>query len=99
MYSRLAPANGLGESGTSAYFHHWNANKPGTTLFLHEHPTSRALNGETDRGETLTVRRGPDGTESVIEVSANPLHDAKGRIRANRREDDDPGVSLRKRRA
>jgi hypothetical protein len=25
--------------------------------------------------------------------------DAKGRIRANRREDDDPGVSLRKRRA
>ena len=63
----------------------WQHDRPrtlaGTSLFLHEYPTSRALNGETVRGETLTIRRHPDGAESVIEVSANPLHDAKGRIR------------------
>ena len=63
----------------------WHNDRPrtlaGTSLFLHEHPTSRALNGETVRGETLTVRRGQEGAGSVIEVSANPLHDANGRIR------------------
>ena len=63
----------------------WQHDRPrtlaGTSLFLHEHPTSRALNGETVRGETLTVRRHPEGAESVIEVSANPLHDANGRTR------------------
>ena len=63
----------------------WQHDRPraldGTTMFLHEHPTSRALHGETVRGQTLSVRRGPDGRSAVIEVSANPLHDADGRVR------------------
>ena len=63
----------------------WQADRPrtvpGTGLFLHEHPTSRALNGETVRGVTLAVRRGTDGIPVTIEVSANPLHDSAGRVR------------------
>ena len=52
----------------------------GTSLFMHEHPTARALRGESVRGQTLRVRRG-DGTAAVIEVNANPLRDSQGRIR------------------
>ena len=43
----------------------WQLDRPrtidGTSLFMHEHPTARALRGERVRGETLAVRRGPDG--------------------------------------
>ena len=63
----------------------WQHDRPrtlgGTTLFLHEHPTARALKGETVRGQTISVRRIADGHSAVIEVSANPLRDADGRIR------------------
>ena len=62
----------------------WQLDRPktleGTSLFMHEHPTARALRGERVRGETLTVRRGPDN-QVIIEVNANPLYDERGRIR------------------
>jgi len=48
---------------------------------MHEHPTARALRGERVRGETLSVRRGPDGSEQIIEVNSNPLYDEHGKIR------------------
>src|SRR4051812_32770013 len=47
---------------------------------MHEHPTARALRGERVRGETLSVRRGPEN-QVIIEVNANPLYDERGRIR------------------
>jgi signal transduction histidine kinase len=65
----------------------WRLDRPrtltGTTLFVHEHPTARALRGERVRGETLEVRRGRDGGPSVavIEVNSNPLYDAHKRVR------------------
>src|SRR6476646_9465035 len=41
----------------------WQLDRPrtidGTSLFMHEHPTARALRGERVRGETLAVKRGP----------------------------------------
>lgn len=62
----------------------WQMDRPktldGTSLFMHEHPTARALRGERVRGETLAVRRGPEG-QVIIEVNANPLYDERGRIR------------------
>jgi PAS domain S-box-containing protein len=62
----------------------WRVDRPrtldGTSLFVHEHPIARALRGQSVRGETLEVRR-PDGTLQVVEVSANALRDANGRIR------------------
>ncbi|MHB1862517.1 MAG: hybrid sensor histidine kinase/response regulator [Gemmatimonadaceae bacterium] len=62
----------------------WQLDRPrtldGTSLFVHEHPTARALRGERVRGERLEVRRGPDGA-IVIDVNANPLYDEHGRIR------------------
>ena len=63
----------------------WQLDRPrtltGTTLFVHEHPTARALRGERVRGETLEVRRGPRGTPAVIEVNSNPLYDPHRRVR------------------
>ena len=63
----------------------WQLDRPrtlqGTTLFVHEHPTARALRGERVRGETLEVRRGPGGMPAVIEVNSNPLYDPHRRIR------------------
>ena len=63
----------------------WQRDRPrtteGTSLFMHEHPTARALRGERVRGETLSVRRGPDGSEQIIEVNSNPLYDEHGKIR------------------
>jgi PAS domain S-box-containing protein len=63
----------------------WQLDRPrtltGTTLFVHEHPTARALRGERVRGETLEVRRGPAGTPAVIEVNSNPLYDPHRRVR------------------
>ena len=62
----------------------WQMDRPrtldGTSLFMHEHPTARALRGESVRGETLTVRRGQEG-QVIIDVNANPLYDERGRIR------------------
>jgi PAS domain S-box-containing protein len=62
----------------------WQVDRPktleGTSLFMHEHPTARALRGERVRGETLAVRRGPEN-QVIIEVNANPLYDERGRIR------------------
>ena len=62
----------------------WQLDRPktldGTSLFMHEHPTARALRGERVRGETLAVRRGPEN-QVIIEVNANPLYDERGRIR------------------
>jgi PAS domain S-box-containing protein len=62
----------------------WQFDRPktldGTSLFMHEHPTARALRGERVRGETLAVRRGPEN-QVIIEVNANPLYDERGRIR------------------
>jgi PAS domain S-box-containing protein len=52
----------------------------GASLFMHEHPTARALRGESVRGQTLAVRR-RDGTPAVIEVNSNPLRDSQGKIR------------------
>ena len=61
----------------------WQLDRPrtlgGTTLFVHEHPTARALRGERVRGETLEVRRG--GEPAVIEVNSNPLYDPHKRVR------------------
>jgi signal transduction histidine kinase len=63
----------------------WQLDRPrtltGTTLFVHEHPTARALRGERVRGETLEVRRGPVGDPAVIEVNSNPLYDPHKRVR------------------
>jgi PAS domain S-box-containing protein len=63
----------------------WQLDRPrtlgGTTLFVHEHPTARALRGERVRGETLEVRRGHDGQVAVIEVNSNPLYDPHKRVR------------------
>ncbi|MEP6620471.1 MAG: PAS domain-containing protein [bacterium] len=63
----------------------WQLDRPrtlaGVTLFVHEHPTARALRGERVRGETLEVRRGLGGTQAVIEVNSNPLFDAHRRVR------------------
>jgi len=57
----------------------WRADLPrrvdGTSLFVHEHPTARALRGEAVRNETMVVRRGETG-EQVVEVNSNPLRDA-----------------------
>jgi PAS domain S-box-containing protein len=51
----------------------WQLDRPrtidGTSLFMHEHPTARALRGERVRGETLAVKRGPDGRQVIIEVN------------------------------
>jgi PAS domain S-box-containing protein len=62
----------------------WQLDRPrtldGTSMFMHEHPTARALRGERVRGETLMVRRGPE-MQVVIDVNANPLYDERGRIR------------------
>lgn len=56
----------------------WRADLPrrvdGTSLFVHEHPTARALRGETVRNDTMLVRRGAAG-EQIIEVNSNPLRD------------------------
>ncbi|MDB4898917.1 MAG: hypothetical protein JWN53_725 [Gemmatimonadetes bacterium] len=63
----------------------WQLDRPrtltGTTLFVHEHPTARALRGERVRGETLEVRRGMGGEPAVIEVNSNPLYDPHKRVR------------------
>lgn len=63
----------------------WKLDRPktldGTTLFMHEHPTARALKGETVRGETFAVRRGAGHAAQVLEISSNPLRDAAGKIR------------------
>ena len=63
----------------------WQLDRPrtlgGTTLFVHEHPTARALRGERVRGETLEVRRGVSGEPAVIEVNSNPLYDPHKRVR------------------
>jgi PAS domain S-box-containing protein len=63
----------------------WQLDRPrtlsGTTLFVHEHPTARALRGERVRGETLEVRRGESGEPAVIEVNSNPLYDPHKRVR------------------
>lgn len=63
----------------------WQSDRPrrldGTSLFVHEHPTARALQGERVRGETLEVRRGSQGDTAVIEVNSNPLADERGRVR------------------
>lgn len=63
----------------------WQLDRPrtvdGTSLFMHEHPTARALRGERVRGETLAVRRGADGAPVIIEVNSNPLYDEHGKIR------------------
>ncbi|HEY7861091.1 MAG TPA: ATP-binding protein, partial [Gemmatimonadaceae bacterium] len=62
----------------------WQLDRPrttdGTSLFMHEHPTARALRGERVRGETLAVKRGADG-QVIIEVNSNPLYDELGKIR------------------
>ena len=61
----------------------WRADLPrradGTSLFVHEHPTARALRGEVVRNETMLVRRGPEG-EQIIEVNSNPLRDAASSV-------------------
>ncbi len=63
----------------------WQLDRPrtvdGTSLFMHEHPTARALRGERVRGETLAVKRGVDGAPVIIEVNSNPLYDEHGKIR------------------
>jgi PAS domain S-box-containing protein len=63
----------------------WQLDRPrtmeGTSLFMHEHPASRAMRGQRVRGEMLMVRRGPESTELIIEVNSNPLYDEQGRIR------------------
>jgi PAS domain S-box len=63
----------------------WQLDRPrtidGTSLFMHEHPTARALRGERVRGETLAVRRGTDSSRLIIEVNSNPLYDEHGKIR------------------
>ena len=62
----------------------WQTERPrsldGTALFMHEHPTARALRGETVRAEVLVVRRGAEGS-AIVEVNSNALHDPAGRVR------------------
>jgi PAS domain S-box-containing protein len=74
-----------GESNPQSLRELWQLDRPrtlaGTTLFVHEHPTARALRGERVRGETLEVRRGPEGDIAVIEVNSNPLYDPHKRVR------------------
>ena len=61
----------------------WRADLPrrvdGTSLFVHEHPTARALRGESVRGEAMLVRRRADG-EQIVEVNSNPLRDASNAV-------------------
>lgn len=63
----------------------WQLDRPrtvdGTSLFMHEHPTARALRGERARGETLAVRRGAENAPVIIEVNSNPLYDEHGKVR------------------
>jgi signal transduction histidine kinase len=63
----------------------WQLDRPrtmdGTSLFMHEHPASRAMRGQRVRGEILVVRRGSEGMELYIEVNSNPLYDDEHRIR------------------
>ena len=63
----------------------WQQDRPrsldGVTLFMHEHPTARAIRGELVRSQTIAVRRGTDASKQVIEVNSNPLRDETGRIR------------------
>ena len=63
----------------------WQLDRPrtidGTSLFMHEHPTARALRGERVRGETIAVKRGTEGKQLIIEVNSNPLYDEHGMIR------------------
>jgi len=64
----------------------WRLDRPrtidGVSLFVHEHPTARALGGERVRGESLAVRRGEGETgPAVVEVNSNPLRDESGKIR------------------
>lgn len=63
----------------------WQLDRPktvnGTSLFMHEHPTARALRGERVRGETLVVKRGSEGDPLIVEVNSNPLYDEHGKIR------------------
>src|SRR6185369_3092299 len=63
----------------------WQLDRPrtieGTSLFMHEHPTARALRGERVRGETLAVRRGIDGAPVIIALNSNPLSAEHGKIR------------------
>ena len=63
----------------------WQLDRPrtvaGTSMFMHEHPTARAMRGERVRGEALAVRRGLDSSELIIEVNSNPLYDERGKIR------------------
>ena len=62
----------------------WQADRPrtldGTALFMHEHPTARALRGETVRAEVLVVRRGAERS-AIVEVNSNALFDPAGRVR------------------
>lgn len=61
----------------------WQVDRPrrldGTSLFVHEHPTARALEGTRVRGETLTVRRS-SGASAIVEVNANPLAAPAGSV-------------------
>ena len=64
----------------------WRLDRPrtldGVSLFVHEHPTARALAGERVRGQTLAVRRGEGDTPpAVVEVNSNPLRDEAGKVR------------------
>ena len=65
----------------------WRLDRPrtlaGDSLFVHEHPTARALSGERVRGQTLAVRRGDGGDNmpTVVEVNSNPLRDESGKLR------------------
>ncbi len=74
-----------GESNPQSLRELWQLDRPrtltGTTLFVHEHPTARALRGERVRGETLEVRRGIESEIAVIEVNSNPLYDPHKRVR------------------
>ena len=62
----------------------WRMDRPrtlaGVGLFVHEHPTAKALGGERVRGQTLAVRRG-EAESAVVEVNSNPLRDETGKIR------------------
>lgn len=74
-----------GESNPQSLRELWQLDRPrtltGTTLFVHEHPTARALRGERVRGETLEVRRGPESEIAVMEINSNPLYDPHKRVR------------------
>ena len=74
-----------GDSNPQSLRELWQLDRPrtlsGTTLFVHEHPTARALRGERVRGETLEVRRGLESEVAVIEVNSNPLYDPHKRVR------------------